>query len=251
MQSFSRFVSTIWCWWREIGPIPGLTNSGEAWREGQGLNGFCWRIIIKHPHFRNTGLACCWLLPWKHKGSDLDTCFSIFKAFKPFHKPGEGVSLVVKISGSKRILSWVAKISQFWSSQFPQCSYPWPSSRQWLARCCQNFSSAPRSCSQLQLASLHQNCIAWEATLYGKCDITFCFQLNLQVLDYFPNFITSLQSFLLSRRLEKRCLLDKYKWEKCRKVNYFVSWKSFDECLICTIFSVTGHLQKRRFKNIF
>ena len=99
----------------------------------------------------------------KHKRSDLDTCFSIFKAFKPFHKPGEGVSLAVKISGSKRILSWVAKISQFWSSQFSQCSYPWPSSRQWLARCCQNFSSAPHS--QVQLASLHQNCTEWESIL--------------------------------------------------------------------------------------
>ena len=179
MQSFSQFVSTIWCWWRGnwANSRTDQFRRGPE-RGGQGLNGFCWRIIIKHPHFRNTGLACCWLLPWKHKGSDLDTCFSIFKAFKPFHKPREGVSLVVKISGSKRILSWVAKISQFWSSQFAHCSYPWypwPSSRQWLARCCQNFSSAPRFCSQLQLASLHQNCIAWEALLCGKCDITFCF----------------------------------------------------------------------------
>ena len=125
MQSFSQFVSTIWCWWRGnwANSRTDQFRRGPE-RGGQGLNGFCWRIIIKHPHFRNTGLACCWLLPWKHKGSDLDTCFSIFKAFKPFHKPREGVSLVVKISGSKRILSWVAKISQFWSSQFAQCSYP-------------------------------------------------------------------------------------------------------------------------------
>ena len=125
MQSFSQFVSTIWCWWRGnwANSRTDQFRRGPE-RGGQGLNGFCWRIIIKHPHFRNTGLACCWLLPWKHKGSDLDTCFSIFKAFKPFHKPREGVSLVVKISGSKRILSWVAKISQFWSSQFAHCSYP-------------------------------------------------------------------------------------------------------------------------------
>ena len=118
------------------------------------------------------------LLPWKHKRSDLDTCFSIFKAFKPFHKPGEGVSLAVKISGSKRILSWVAKISQFWSSQFSQCSYPWPSSRQWLARCCQNFSSAP--CSQVQLASLHQNCTEWESILVENVTLrVFWYQLSL------------------------------------------------------------------------
>ena len=198
MQSFSRIVSTIW-WHGEIGLTPGLTNWGEARGEGQGLNGFCCRIIIKHPHFRNTSLARCRLLPWQHKRSDLDTCFSIFKAFKPFHKPREWVKL-----GCKNI--W------FQTNPFVSCQnftiLKQPIFPMFLSMAQQQtvtgemlsgflLRSPLRSLrSQLQLASLHQNCTQWECNLETWHYILSVFNLTLtcksvSMYKYFGNAVSN------------------------------------------------------------